>query len=201
MSMVQASSFEPKLRVVPSSPVILGQATSFEPKLRVVPSSAVVLGQLHQWGGRGDDDISADVFSFHSELWKTITTQGAQPPGLHSAASAGSEHYLYTYGGRAEDNSLSGCLHRLDTKTCTWSQLAPHSADSPMKKCMSWMIVYKNWVIVIGGIGTPRGPLQPGSEWIKLNDDSGQGLTNEMHKFDIIKGRNTTLFELLLLVK
>ena len=145
------------------------------------------------WGGRKRDTIFADVFNFHSELWKTITTQGAQPPGLASAASAGSEHYLYSYGGRTEDKSLSGCLHRLDTKTSTWSQLAPHSADSPMKKYLSGMIVYKNWVIVIGGMGKPQGPLQPGSKWIKRNDDSGEGVTNEMHKFDLSKGRNTTL--------
>ena len=166
----------------------MAQAT-FEPKPTSIGSSAVILGQLHQWGGRKGDTISADVFNFHSELWKTITTQGAQPPGLHSAASAGSEHCLYTYGGRAEDNSLSGCLHRLDTKTSTWSQLAPHSADSPMKKFLSGMIVYKNWVIVIGGNGIPQGPLQPGSKWNKFKGDSGRGVTNEMHKFDLSKGR------------
>ena len=168
----------------------MAQATSFEPKSRVAPSSAVILGQLHQWGGRKRDNISADVLNFHSELWKTVTTQGAPPPGLYFAAFAGSEHYLYTYGGEAEDKSLTGCLHRLDTKTSIWSQLAAHSADSPMKKYSSGMIVYKNWVIVIGGIGIPQVPLQPGSEWIKLNDDSGDGFTNEMHKFDLSKGRN-----------
>ena len=166
----------------------MAQAT-FEPKPTSFASSAVILGQLYQRGGRKGDTLSADVFNFHSELWKTAITQGAQPPGLGSAASAGSEHYLYTYGGLAEDNSLTGCLHRLDTKTSTWSQLAPHSADSPMKKYSSKMIVYKNWVIVIGGKGIPQGPLQPGSEWIKFNDDSGEGRTNEMHKFDLSKGR------------
>ena len=166
----------------------MAQAT-FEPKPTSCASSAVILGQLHQWGGRKDDTITADVFNFHSELWKTITTQGAQPPGLYFAASASSEHYLYTYGGRAENKSLSGCLHRLDTKTSTWSQLAPHSADSPMKKRVSGMIVYKNWVIVIGGTGIPQGPLQPGSEWIQCDGGSGEGVTNEMHKFDLSKGR------------
>ena len=173
----------------------MAQATSFEPKPRFAASSSVILGQLHQWGGREDDNISADVFNFHSELWKTVTTQGAQPPRLAFAASAGSEHYLYTYGGMAEDESLTGCLHRLDTKTSTWSQLAAHSVNSPMKKSLCGMIVYKNWVIVIGGIGIPQGPLQPGSKWIKHINDSGEGSTNEMHKFDLSKGRNTALFE------
>ena len=173
----------------------MAQATSFEPKPRFAASSSVILGQLHQWGLGEDDNISADVFNFDSELWKTIATQGAPPPGLLFAASAGSEHYLYTYGGEAEDKSITGCLHRLDTKTSTWSQLAAHSADSPMNKYSSGMIVYKNWVIVIGGIGIPQGPLQPGSEWIKHNDDVEEGLTNEMHKFDLSKGRITALFE------
>ena len=144
----------------------------------------MILEKLHQWGGRGDDTFSADVFYFHSELWKTVTTQGAPPPRLHSAASAGSQHYLYTYGGEAEDKSLTSCLHRLDTKTSTWSQLAPHSADFS-----SWMIVYKNWVIVIGGVGIPLGPLQPGSKWKKFDECEGEGLTNEMHKFDLSKGK------------
>ena len=173
----------------------MAQATSFEPKPRTAHSSAVILGQLHQWGGRKDDTISADVFNFHSELWQTVTTQGAPPPGLAFAGSAGSEHYLYTYGGEAEDKSLTGCLHRLDSKTSTWSQLAAHSADSPVKKCLSGMIVYKNWVIVIGGKGIPHGPLQPGSKWTTLDDDSGEGVTNEIHKFDLNTGRITALFE------
>ena len=52
---------------------------------------------------------------------------------------------------------------------------------------MSGMIVYKNWVIVIGGVGIPQGPLQPGSKWIQCDDGSGEGLTNEMRKFDLAK--------------
>ena len=172
----------------------MAQATTFEPKPTAFPSSAVTLGQLHQWGVKDDYTISADLFNFHSELWKPITTQGVPPPGITSAGSAGSERYLYTYGGRTEDHSLTGCLHRLDTKTSTWYQLAAHSADSPMKKCLSTIIVYKNSVIVIGGRGIPDGPLQPGSKWTQLDDDSGEGVTNEMHKFDITKGRNTALY-------
>ena len=167
----------------------MAQTTSFEPKPRFGRSSSVILGQLHRWRL----NISADVFSFDSELWETIATQGAPPPGQVFAASAGSEYYLYTYGGLAEE--ITGCLHRLDTKTSTWSQLAPHSADSPMKKYWSGMIVYKNWVIVIGGIGIPHGPLQPGSKWSTLDDDSEEGFTNEIHKFDLSKGRITALFE------
>ena len=52
---------------------------------------------IHLWEGGRDGNISAGVFDFYSEVWKTITTHGTLPPGFVSAASAGSEHYLYTY--------------------------------------------------------------------------------------------------------
>ena len=165
------------------------QATSFEPKPGYSPSFAVISGQLHQWGIRQDGTVAADLFDFYSELWTITTTQGTIPPGLFLAASTGSEHYLYTYGGMTEDDSPTGCLHRLDTKTSTWSQLAAHSADSPMKKTGSGMIVYKNCVIIVGGWGKQHCPLQTGFEWIQSNSNRGEGLTNEMHKFDLSKGK------------
>ena len=46
-------------------------------------------------------------------------TQGTPPLDFVSVTSAGSEHYLYTYGGMAEDKPLTRCLHKLDTKTST----------------------------------------------------------------------------------
>ena len=56
-------------------------------------------------------------------------------PTTDYGASAHSENYLYVYGGYKSDHvSFSGCLHRLDTKTSFWTQLAAHSANSPMKK-------------------------------------------------------------------
>ena len=171
----------------------MAEVTSFEPKPSLCPSSAVILGQFYQWGV---GNISVGVFDFYSELWKIISTHGTPPLGFLSASSAGSEDYLYTYGGMAGDKSFNGCLHRLDTKTSTWSQLAAHSADSPMKKFLSGMIAYKKWVIVIGGTGIPHGPLQPGSKWIQCDDGCGDGVTNEMHKFDLSKGRNKKWFEL-----
>ena len=42
---------------------------------------------------------------------------------------------------------------------------------------MSGMIVYKNWVIVIGGCGNTKGPFLPGSKWIQCDDGSGESLT------------------------
>ena len=133
------------------------------------------------------------VYDSCLEVWKEVLTHGSTPPGLHSGASAHSEHYLYAYGGVKDDGSLSGCLHRLDTKTSSWTQLAAHSADAPMKKIECAMIVYENSVLIIGGWGTRNGPIQPGSEWVckdedEYEDPDTEGQTNEMHKYDLREG-------------
>lgn len=120
------------------------------------------------------------------------------PPGLYMGASAQSKHFFYVYGGFMQGNVLlSGCLHQLDTKRCSWTQLAAHSADGPMKKHESGMVVYENAIIVIGGFAKRNGPIQPGSEWRKQNikdvddDPNGEGTTNEMHKFDLTESKHS----------
>ena len=135
------------------------------------------------------------VYHLSLESWRQLETHGPSPPGLFSGASAHSENYLYVYGGVKKDRSLSGCLHRLDTKTSSWTQLAAHSANAPMKKSGCGMITYENSVIIIGGFGVRNGPIQPGSEWRKVRDKddeedpSTKGWTNEMHKYDLREGK------------
>ena len=137
---------------------------------------------------------SLQVYHPCLESWRQLHTHGPPPPGLYMGASAHSENYLYVYGGVKDDGSYSGCLHRLDTKTSSWTQLAAYSANAPMKKGGCEMIVYKNSVIIIGGLGIRNGPIQPGSEWRKgrdkddEEDPSTQGWTNEMHKYDLREG-------------
>ena len=147
------------------------------------------------WGGKlVATSTSLQVYHPYLESWRQLCTQGPQPPGLRLSASAHSENYLYVYGGYKGDSSLSGCLHRLDTKTSSWTLLATHSANAPMKKVGSGMIVYKNSVIIIGGWGIRNGPIQPGSEWKKRKDKDDDedlntmGVTNEMHKYDLREG-------------
>ena len=136
---------------------------------------------------------SLQVYHLCLESWRQLDTRGPSPPGLYTGASAHSESYLYTYGGYKSDNvSFSGCLHRLDTKTSFWTQLAAHSADSPMKKAACGMIMYDNSVILVGGIAVRNGPIQPGSQWWSKDDGedpSTKGWTNEMHKYDLREGK------------
>ena len=169
-------------------------ASRFEPDPRYCPCSSVINEELFLWGGK-DVATSLQVYHPYLESWRQLGTQGPQPPRLTLSASAHSENYLYVYGGYKCDNSLSGCLHRLDTKTSSWTLLATHSANAPMKKIGSCMILYKNSVIIIGGSGIRNGPIQPGSEWDKwtVNDDdheilNAMGMTNEMHNYDLREG-------------
>ena len=168
-------------------------ASRYEPDPRYSPCSFVINEELCLWGGR--DTSSLQVYHPYLESWRQLGTQGPPPPGQQLSASAHSENYLYVYGGYKGDGSLSGCLHRLDTKTSSWTLLATHSAaNAPIKKVGSSMIVYKNSVILIGGAGIRNGPIQPGSEWEKWQDNKNDGdlktmgNTNEMHKYDPREG-------------
>ena len=136
---------------------------------------------------------SLQVYHPCLESWRQLDTRGPPPPGLCAGASAHSEHYLYVYGGIKRNGSYSGCLHRIDTKISSWTELAAHSANAPMKKSACGMIVCENSVIVVGGFGLRNGPIQPGSEWEKLRGDDEDpsivGWTNEMHKYDLREGK------------
>ena len=179
-------------------------ASRYEPDPRYSPCSFVINEELCLWGGKYVA-TSLQVYHPYLESWRQLGTQGPPPPGLHLSASAHSENYLYVYGGHKGDHSLSGCLHRLDTKTSSWTLLATHSANAPMKKVGSGMIVYKNSVIIIGGSGTRNGPIQPGSEWEEWEEDNdddeilnAMGLTNEMHKYDLREGEGVHYTSLVL---
>ena len=163
----------------------------YEPDPRFRPCSAVINEELCVWGGKLKATTSLQVYHPCLESWRELHTRGPPPPGLLEGVSAHSEHYLYVYGGWKAGNPPSGCLHRLDTKTSFWTQLAAHSADAPMKKSNSGMIMYENSVIVIGGLGIRNGPIQPGSEWNADDDEDPNtlGRTNEMHKYDLKEGK------------
>ena len=167
----------------------------YEPDPRYYPYSSVINGELCVWGGKAVATTSLLVYHICLESWRQLETHGPSPPGLYTGASAHSESYLYVYGGVKGDGSRSGCLHRLDTKTSSWTELAAHSANAPMKKRGNGMIIYENSVISVGGFGIRNGPIQPGSEWRKGRDEddeedpSTKGWTNEMHKYDLREGK------------
>ena len=170
----------------------------YKPDPRSSSYSAAVDGELYVWGGKGEVTTSVQVYDTCLEVWKQVLAHGP-PPGLYGGASAHSEHYLYAYGGVMDDGSLSGCLHRLDTKTSSWTLLAAHSADAPMKKAGCAMIVYENSVIISGGWGTRNGPIQPGSEWV-CKDPNTRCCTNEMHKYDLREGEIEFSYIMMLLI-
>ena len=168
----------------------------YEPDPRYSPYSSVINGELCVWGGKTVATTSLQVYHLSLESWRQLDTHGPSPPGLCHGASSHSESYLYVYGGYKSDLvSYSGCLHRLDTKTSSWTQLAAHSANAPMKKAGCGIIVYDNSVILVGGFGVRNGPIQPGSDWRKWRDEddeedpSTKGWTNEMHKYDLREGK------------
>ena len=171
----------------------------YEPDPRYFPCSAVINKELCVWGGKLETTTSLQVYHPGLELWRQVDTSGPPPPGLFMSASAHSKHFLYVYGG-SKNNGVpySGCLHRLDTKTSSWTLLAAHSAHAPMKKREFGMIVYDNSVIIIGGFGIRNGPIQPGSEWKKRSDKDDdddpniEGFTNEMHKYNITEGEGVS---------
>ena len=173
--------------------LIIMAESRYEPDPRSYSYSAAIDGELCVWGGKVKATTSVQVYDSCLEVWKEVLTHGPTPPGHCDGASAHSEHYFYVYGGDKDDGSSSGCLHRLDTKTSSWTLLAAHSADAPMKKAGCAMIVYENSVIIIGGFGTRNGPIQPGSEWVCYDEDDDEnpntkGWTNEMHKYDLREG-------------
>ena len=163
-----------------------------EPDPRFCPCSGIINEELCVWGGNEVATTSLQVYHPCLESWRQLHTHGPPPPGLYDGASAHSEHCLYTYGG-SKSKDMYGCLHRLDTKTSSWTQLAAHSADAPMKKIRCGMIVYETSVILIGGRGFRNSQIQPGSEWKRLRgktdeDPNARGFTNEMHLYDLRQG-------------
>ena len=162
---------------------------------RRASGSSAVNGELFVW--RGDPKAALQVYEPFLEWWKPeIYPKGLLPSMLYWGASACSEYSIYVYTGMNKEalESTSGCLLRLDTKLQSWSLVAPHSSDSPMKKNGSGMVTYKDFLIVFGGYGIQNGPIQPGSEWVKCNqtekdeDPKIEGVTNEIHKYDLKEG-------------
>ena len=171
--------------------ILIMAESRYQPDPRSYSYSAAIDGELYVWGGKVVATTSVQVYDSCLEVWKEVLTHGSTPPGLGIGASAHSEYYLYVYGGIKDDGAFGGCLHRLDTKTSFWTLLAVHSALMKKKGCA--MIVYDNSVIIIGGLGTRNGPIQPGSEWLcededEYEDPNTEGLTNEMHKYDLREG-------------
>ena len=127
-----------------------------------------------------------EVYDCYSETWVQRKTTGTPPPGLVWGACTSINNKLYTYSGYdGSDSAYTGTLSQLDTSTMEWKLLT--SDIGPMKKQGAGMIGLKNGnVALLGGLGIPTSPTQPGSSFVKdINDTDGSGWTNEFHIFNI----------------
>ena len=182
--------------------VITMEGLNYEPDPRYAPFFATFGEEVHVWGGKLKA-ASSCLQVYHScvESWRLLHTPGPAPPGLYAGASARWDRYLYVYGGVQANQSCCGCLHRLDTTNFAWSQLTPKCTDLPMKKWACKMVVYQNFLVLVGGRGlrnrTGRAALA-GSDWTKARhadderDPRTEGYTNEMHKFNLKEGEEKT---------
>ena len=125
----------------------------------------------------------------YCEGWDFQNTTGVHPAGLYDGASTSASTALYAYGG-TDGINRSGSLHKLDTTTREWTQLACGGGPGcPMEKIGCQMVTYGEKLMLFGGYGVPSGPNQPGAEHIKnMSYSDGRGWTNELHCFHFKEG-------------
>jgi N-acetylneuraminic acid mutarotase len=170
-----------------------------EPSPRWGHYSTRIGEKVYTCGGRTRDylqskgEIASSVHSFDQllEFWAEERCSGVHPPGLYDGACASVGHHLYVYGGGDESN-YHGSLYQLDVESLTWKCL---SRAGPMKKDGCRMVTYDGNLVLFGGYGGPPSSLtQPGTEFIKGKDNSWW--TNELHTFNLKKGRGLYLIEI-----
>ena len=166
----------------------------YEPKPRFDSLAVAVDGQCVVFAGRtadfdktkGELSRTVEVFDQYLEKWKALKTTGSPPKGLFACGSCVSPSGdLYAYGG-CDGLDRCGGLYKLSS--LKWSQISAESdPKGPMKKSNCGMIYFKeNKIAVIGGLGVPRGPLQPGASFVETIGIH-IGWTNEIHVFDTKK--------------
>ena len=164
--------------------------TFSQPAPRFNHYSSPVGDQVYLFGGRTKDFSkevcsSVHVFDVFSESWREWVNEGPASPGLHSGACASSAgENLYIYGGH-DGAKYQGSLHKLNTNTLNWVQLAT-PGSGPMRKTGCKMISHHDHLLLFGGYGVPSGPTQPGSEFVKSTRYTGW--TNELHQYDTKEG-------------
>ena len=188
----------------------------YEPKPRFDHVAVSSRGQVIVWGGVTlvSDDPAADPSRLKSaptsvveqfdpctEVWCQRSTVGTPHPGLRCATCTlshdGNDLFMYGGVGLGKDlvSSTRGVLSRLNIKTLTWSLLCPEAVvGGPMNKYGAGMYMFKSGdkVAVIGGLGYPTGPTQPGATFTKSTKHTdGRGWSNEFHVFDISQGSHS----------
>ena len=174
-------------------------ARLYEPSPRVAHCDCSISDNIYVcFGFTGDSSTAAErelsrqveVYDSYSKTWVQRKTTGTPPPGLFYGACTSINNKPYTYGGGGGggDSPYTGTLSQLDTSTMEWKLLT--SDIGPMKKRGAGMIPLNDeQLAVLGGVGIPTYPTQPGSSFVKNSRRSdGSGWTNEFHIFNISNG-------------
>lgn len=173
-----------------------------EPSSRQDHFSAAVGQNLYIFGGAEDKNSCVHWFDVFKDTWKLAEFEPPPPGELHSGACTSSGCHMYLYGG--EDGSFKKFLYRLDTDSFQWQQLHPPQQDGedvqehsgPMKKVGCRMVFYENQIVLFGGYGIPSGLSQAEAQFTRHDKfKDGRGWTNELHVFDIEKGKLTYFYK------
>ena len=189
-----------RVMAMPRNIGLEGPYHAYEPKPRVSHYAGAVRGECFIFAGRRVDFVNTmeesftiEVFDQYLEQWRQLKTTGSPPKGLSNGGCCVSPSGdLYVYGGW-DGSTRRGGLYKLSSSSLKWSQLSGESDvnDGPTKKSGCGMVCFKeNKVAVIGGLGPPPAPLQPGASFIKRRMSSGgipHGRTNEIQIFDTDK--------------
>ena len=164
----------------------------YQPSPRFFHSAVQVQEQSYLLGGRTQVSSRSEVvniFDSYVEIWKERSTTGVPPHGLYNGASTVLCEDLYYFGGN-DGTRLHNTLHKLQTGTLEWQEIAQRNpAGGLLPKSGCGVVAYEQQLAVIGGFcRTPTGPLQSGAEFIKSQTYPEYGYTNEFHLFNIKEG-------------
>ena len=171
----------------------------YEPSPRWYHYTVPIGGNLYTWGGRTQDFSEHNVrqlqsvvetFDPYLEVWVQTPTRGFPPPGMCSGGCTTIEDSMYVCCGN-DGNNWQSALHQFDSTSLQWRKLLERNpSEGPMRKHGCQMVSYEgDKLALFGGYGTPTGPIQPGSRFIKdIRFTDGRGWSNEFHLFHLKEG-------------
>ena len=109
------------------------------------------------FGSRQKIASFVEMFDTECELWKQVATKGSPPRGLIGCAYASIGSKFYTFGG-FDGQTLSNCVHQLDSASLEWRQLEVEDSNTPLKKSFCGMVPLDEDKLVVfgGGLGSSK---------------------------------------------
>ena len=161
-----------------------------EPPACAMAFSVEADGLHYIWRGATLEEVVTNigVYNVQTEQWALIPTTGPPPSGLLGGRCATVMNHLFAFGG-SDGSTPFNHLHMLNLETFRWSKVYPrnHPSETPIcKSSCGFLMVNERTLICFGGYGRNRSNIQPGSTFTRIR--GCDGLTNEIHLFDIQKG-------------